>query len=239
VSRPVLIACSHGTSSGAGRIAIREIVESVRDLLPGTRVVQAYVDVESPQIDDVVATETKDATAVVVPLLLASGFHTRVDIARAVAGGEGRAVATAPLGTHPLVAQLVVHRLIEAGATADDAIVLAAAGSSDPASAAEVRETAAAVTALWGSEVATGFAASAAPLISDALATARATGRRTVAASYVLAPGHFDGVIRDAGFDVVTSTLGPDPRLAAAAADRYRAAVLELDAARPAGAGAR
>jgi sirohydrochlorin ferrochelatase len=220
----VLIACSHGTSSLSGRAAIRDIVEGVRALLPGVRVVQSYVDVEYPQIDEVVAQETRDAVAVVVPLLLSSGYHTRVDIARAAASADGRAVATSPLGTHPLVAEIVVDRLTESGATTGDAIVLAAAGSSDPASASEVRDVAEKVTGLWGAPVSVGFAASAEPLLPDALTAARTSGRRTIAASYVLAPGYFAEVVRRAGFDAVTATLGPDPRLAAAVADRYRAA---------------
>lgn len=228
MNTPVLIACSHGTSSESGRAAIRDIVEGVRALLPDVRIVQSFVDVEHPQIDEVVARETADgATAVVVPLLLSSGYHTRVDIARAVAAADGRAVATPPLGGHPLVAEIVVDRLTVARASTTDTVVLAAAGSSDPASAAEVREVALTISDLWGAPVATAFAASAEPLIADALTTAQATGSRTVAASYVLAPGFFASVIDRAGFDVTTQTLGPDDRLAAVVADRY------LTAARP------
>ena len=228
MSDPVLIACSHGTSSELGRAAIRDIVDGVRALLPGTEVVQSFVDVEYPQIDEVVATTTaQDGTAIVVPLLLSAGYHTRVDISRAVAASP-RAFATAPLGTHPLVAELVVQRLTEAGATPDDAVVLAAAGSSDPGAALDVAAVVEAVSALWGAPVFAGYAASAEPLLPESLAAARATGRRTVAASYVLAPGYFAGVIQSAGFDVVTEPLGPHPSLAVAVADRYRAAVAQL-----------
>ena len=228
MSDPVLIACSHGTSSESGRAAIRDIVDGVRALLPGVEVVQSYVDVEYPQIDEVVATSTaRDATAIVVPLLLSAGYHTRVDISRAVAASD-RAVATAPLGTHPLVAELVVQRLTEAGATPDDAVVLAAAGSSDPGAAVDVHTVIESVSGLWGAPVAPGFAASAAPLLPESLATARGTGRRAVAASYVLAPGFFADVIQSAGFDLVTEPLGPHPSLAVAVADRYRAAIASL-----------
>ncbi len=228
MSDPVLIACSHGTSSERGRAAIRDIVEGVRALLPGIEVVQTFVDVEHPQIDEVVATVTaQDATAIVVPLLLSTGYHTRVDISRAVATTH-RAVVAPTLGTHPLVAELVVQRLTEAGATPDDAVVLAAAGSSDPGAAVDVAEVVATVSGLWGAPVAAGYAASADPLLPEALALARATGRRTVAASYVLAPGYFADVIQSAGFDVVTEPLGPHPSLATAVADRYRAAVAQF-----------
>jgi sirohydrochlorin ferrochelatase len=241
VTRPILIACSHGTSSEAGRAAIREIIAGAQALLPDVRIVPAFVDVEHPQIDEVVATHTpapspssdddpagSPLAAVVVPLLLSTGYHTRVDIARAVKAADGRAVVTPPLGTHPLVAQLIVRRLHDAGADADDAVVLSAAGSSDPASAEDVRVVADAVSDLWGAEIAVGFAASAEPLLPEALASAQHTGRRTVAASHVLAPGHFAQVIGRAGFDVVTEPLGPDDALAAVVAARYLAAVSGL-----------
>ncbi len=232
MTEPTLIACSHGTSSSRGRAAIRAIVDDVRALLPDVEVVQAYVDVESPRIDEVVASVTaRDAAAVVVPLLLSAGYHTRVDISRAVAASD-LAVAAPPLGTHPLIADLVVRRLVEAGATMDDAIVLAAAGSSDPASARDVREVVATVSGSWGAPVHPGFAASAEPLLPQALDAARASGRRTVAASYVLAPGYFAGVIHSAGFDLVTTPLAPHPSLAAAVVDRYRATISQWAAAR-------
>ena len=51
---PVLIACSHGTSSLAGRTAISALVEKVRLLLPHVSVEEAFVDVQQPEIDDVV-----------------------------------------------------------------------------------------------------------------------------------------------------------------------------------------
>lgn len=237
MTRPVLIACSHGTSSEAGRAAIRTIIAGAQVLLPDVRIVPAFVDVEYPQIDEVVAAhapirkggDSDDVvTAVVVPLLLSTGYHTRVDIARAVGAADGRAVVTPPLGTHPLVAELITRRLRDAGVVTDDEIVLAAAGSSDPASADDVRVVADAVAALWGSPIAVGFAASSDPLLPEALAAARRSGRRTVAASHVLAPGFFASVIDRAGFDVVTAPLGPDDALAAVVAARYLAAVSAL-----------
>ena len=81
--RPVLIACSHGTSSPDGRTAIRSLIDEVRVLLPGVDVREAFVDVQEPSIDDVVAALPPGRSAVIVPLLLSTGFHTGVDIARA------------------------------------------------------------------------------------------------------------------------------------------------------------
>ena len=60
-------------------------------------------------------------------------------------------------------------------------------------------------------------------LILDA---ARAAGaRQVVAASYVLAPGHFADLVAAAGADAVTAPVGTDPRVAEIVAERYRAAL--------------
>ena len=67
-----------------------------------------------------------------VPLLLSVGYHVKVDIARAVKS-RPETRAAAPLGPDPRLAALLDQRLREAGVTDNDAVVLAAAGSSDPA----------------------------------------------------------------------------------------------------------
>src|SRR5690606_14909530 len=100
---PVLIGCSHGTDSVAGRAAIRSILDDVRALRPELDVREAFVDVQLPEVADVVGEALSDGGvagseegsrgsdagpvgAVVVPLLLSTGFHVKVDIADSVAG---------------------------------------------------------------------------------------------------------------------------------------------------------
>lgn len=221
-----LVACSHGTSDPAGREVVAAIVAQVREQLAGVRVVAAFVDVEEPAVDDVVREETRRDAVVVVPLLLSAGFHTAVDIARAVAA-HPNARQAAPLGTHPLIARVLRHRLREAIGDwrAGDQVVLAAAGSSNPAAAVDAEAVAARLRALVPAPVRPAFASAAAPRIPDAVAEARAAGaRRVIAASHVLAPGYFAGLVRTAGADVVSAPLGADPRVATVVADRFRAA---------------
>lgn len=223
-----LIACSHGTSDDHGKRAVAELVAQTADLLPGVRVVPAFVDVEEPAVDTVVAEWVAEGPVVVVPLLLSTGFHTRVDIARAVAR-HARAVATAPLGPHDLLVDVLASRLEEAGIRADDGIVLAAAGSTDPAAAVDVRDMAERLAARRGGVVHTGFAAGAGRRITDAVAAAREAGAARVGiASYVLAPGHFARVIAAAGGDIVTAPLAPDVRVAEVVVARYRAGLAAL-----------
>ncbi|MEU1970643.1 CbiX/SirB N-terminal domain-containing protein [Microbacterium sp. NPDC019599] len=230
MTRPTLIACSHGTASSDGRLAIRGLVEQVRAILPDVTVEQAFVDVETPEVADVVARVAASGPAVVVPLLLSTGYHTRVDIARAVRPFEN-VVATPALGPHDLLALALEDRLREAGIRSGDAVVLAAAGSSDPAAEVDVRTMGRRVAELLHARVTVGFAAGAEPRLGEAVAQARAAGaRRVIAASYVLAPGHFAGVIAGSGADIVTAPLAPDLRIAAVVAERYETARRELPA---------
>lgn len=222
-----LIACSHGTGDAAGRAAIRTLIESVRILLPDVRVVAAVVDVEHPQIGEVLAREAASDDVVVVPLLLSVGYHTAVDISRAVAQHPGTRQA-APLGTHPLIADVLVDRLKSAlpgGWSPGDHVVLAAAGSSNPAAMTEVETVAVALGALIPAPVTVGYASASVPRISDAVRAARAAGaERVIAASHVLAPGFFAGLVASAGADVVSLPLAPDPRIAQVIVERYLAA---------------
>jgi len=230
---PTLIACSHGTSSPSGRLSIATLIDQVRSLAPDVRVVEAFVDVQEPAVDAVVDRWTAAGPVVVVPLLLSTGFHTRVDIGRAVSAHPGRAVAAPALGPHDLLALVLESRLAELGVRDDDAVVLAAAGSTDPAAEHDVARMADRLATCIQVPVRVGFAAGARPRIGDAVAAARGDGaRRVVVASYVLAPGHFADVIAASGADAVTAPLAPDLRIAAIVVERF-AAASEALAARP------
>lgn len=227
---PTLVFCSHGTRSAAGQAAIRALADEVRMLLPDVEVVETFVDVQEPSIDKVLAEVTADRQAVVVPVLLSTGYHTRVDIARAVAAHSERAVATPVLGPHDLLALVLEERLSAIADDGDHAIVLAAAGSTDPAAAEDVARMASRLSECLHATVTVGYAAGAEPTIIDAVAAARAAGAlRVVAASYVLAPGHFANVVASSGADIVTAPLAPDPRIAAIIMERYRTALSHFE----------
>lgn len=237
---PVLIACAHGTRSPTGRRLIAELALAAREQRPGLVTTAAFVDVQPPTVVDVVAgLAAEGRPAVVVPLLLSGGYHVHVDIAGAVADAEGT-VAARPLGPDPRLVAVLFDRLLEAGADPRDprtAVVLAAAGSSDPRSVADVENTAELLQRSWAGPVTTGYGSAAQPPVPDAVAAARDAGAGRVAlASYLLAPGHFHDKLAGAGADVVTAPLLPDARIAAVLLDRYDAAVAPApDQAAPAG----
>lgn len=230
-----LVACSHGTSSPDGRAEIARIRDGLSRTLPDVQVREAYVDVERPEVADVVAdavASSPDDSAepvVVVPLLLSTGFHTSVDIAAAVDPHPG-ALAAPALGPHPGLVRVLRERLAEvsggdAGHRPGDHVVLAAAGSTDPAAALAVEEMRDALAAHLPCPVTVGYGAGCAPRLPDAVAAARERGaRRVIAASYVLAPGHFAGLVEKSGADLVTAPLGAHPEVIAVAAERFRSA---------------
>ena len=222
---PVLVACAHGTRSAAGQAVVRSIVAGVRALAPELDVREAFVDIEEPEVAAAVADAVADGgSAVVVPLLLSTGYHVRHDIAAAVEGRD--AVSGEPLGPDERLVDILVQRLAEAGATADDAVVLAAAGSSDPLAVEAVAQVVAGLAARRPGSVTVGYGAAAQPTIAEAVEAARQAGApRVVVASYLLAPGHFHSAVERAGGDVVTTPLGPHPLLAEIALARYREAV--------------
>src|SRR3954447_8983810 len=229
-AQPVLVACAHGTRNPTGRRLIGELALAARALRPGLRTTAAFVDVQAPTVGDVVRELAGSGTrAVVVPLLLSGGYHVHVDIAGAVAAHPS-AVAAAPLGPDRRLVAVLTDRLREAGADPRDpntAVVVAAAGSSDPRAVADVEDTADLLQRRWSGAVTSGYGSAAQPTVPDAVALARrGDAERVVVAAYLLAPGHFAGKLAGAGADAVTAPLLPDARIAAVLLDRY-------DAARP------
>ena len=219
----VLIACAHGTRFEEGRVVVRELLEVLRATAPAdVEVHEAYVDVHGPYVTDVVAAaRERTDDIVIVPLLLSTGYHTEVDLVEAA---DGLPVAPA-LGPHPVLAEILADRVRATGARADDTVVLAAAGSTRPGAVVDVERMAELMTrAGITGPIVTAYAAASEPRIPDAVHAAREAGRRTVAASYVLAPGHFSRVIERADADLTTAPIGADPRLATVVWERWAAA---------------
>ncbi len=80
------------------RQRLTELAGAVGRALPGTPVVEMFVDVEAPRLAD--SLPGIRGPVVVVPLFLSGGYHLHHDIHRA-ARGHPDAVVTAPLGPDP------------------------------------------------------------------------------------------------------------------------------------------
>jgi sirohydrochlorin ferrochelatase len=190
-------------------------------------------------------------SCIVVPLLLTAAYHSKSDIpaqlaaaTRAAAGGNAAALdvrCTDTLGPHPLLLAALDRRLREAGVGVDSdadrartAVVLAAAGSSDPAANATIADLAAG----WRRDrgwraVVPAYASAAGPSPAEAVANLDPTEGPVVVATYLLAPGYFADKIRagavSAGASAVSGVLGAAPEVADVVLARYRAAAAPAD----------
>ncbi|WP_157247459.1 sirohydrochlorin chelatase [Nonomuraea typhae] len=204
-----LVLAAHGTRDPRGEKVLREVAAAVARRRPGQRVELAYLEISRPLLAGVLPEAPGPVT--VVPLLLAGGYHAHVDLPEVVARTRPDARIAAALGPHPLLAEAVARRLSAAGLRAHDRVVLAAAGSSDPAALDDVRAAAGLLSVRLGRPVTAAFAAAGRPTLEEAV-----TRRHRVAlASYLLAPGFFHTRLLTAGADLVSDPIGAGPALAA------------------------
>ncbi|MFG2759868.1 sirohydrochlorin chelatase [Streptomyces wuyuanensis] len=228
-SAPVLVAVAHGSRDPRSLRTVTRLLDRVRELRPGADVRLGHIELDEPLLPDTLA-GLGDRDAVLVPLLLGRGFHVKHDIPAAVAAAPRvRARIAPPLGPHPLLVEALHDRLVEAGWQASEdggrgaGVVLAAAGSRDPASAADARRTAAMLTErLGGVPVLPAYASAVSPTVPEALRALAARGRHRVAvASYFTAPGRFATASRGAAPWIAAAPMGAHPALARLVLQRY------------------
>ncbi|MFH8284412.1 sirohydrochlorin chelatase [Streptomyces antibioticus] len=229
---PALVVVAHGSRDPRALETVRALLDRVRAQRPGLPVHLGHIELNEPLLTDTLAALDARRTpdAVLVPLLLARGYHVRRDIPETAARARVRTRVAAPLGPHPLLADALHARLTEAGwrapATAAErrasAVVLAAAGSRDPDSAVDARRTAALLAERLGVPVVPAFASTAAPTVPEALRALAARGRDRVAvASCFTAPGRFATECAQAAPGIVSAPLGTHPAMAHLLLHRY------------------
>lgn len=215
----VLLGVAHGTRDPAGARVVRELLALVRAARPELTVGEAYAEISAPSVGEAVR-ERGYGPLVAVPLLLGRGHHVHVDIPGQLAEAGADAVVSRPLGPHRELTGVLADRLGEA--TAADAVVLGAAGSTDPRGLADVRSAARLLGRALGRPVPYGFAGGPGPALADVVAEARSGGARSVAvASYLLAPGFFQRRLEAAGADFTAAPLGAHQGLARLILRRY------------------
>jgi sirohydrochlorin ferrochelatase len=268
-SRPSLVAVAHGSRDPRAAATVSELLKVVAERASGLDVRAAFLDHCAPSLPQALGS-LDDRPAVVVPLLLTAAYHSKTDIparlAEAAAARPGlTAASTGPLGPDPRLTTALERRLAEAGVAVGDpaaraatSVVLAAAGSSDPAANATI----AALAARWQRErgwraVLPAYASAAGPRPAEAVAALRSAEYNTaqrdtagmspvVVATYLLAPGYFADKVRDAalhaGAATVSGVLGAAPEVADTVIARYldavRAARPDRAPSRPAAVGA-
>jgi sirohydrochlorin ferrochelatase len=221
MSQPALLAVAHGSRNPAAADVVKTLAKQVRRLAPVLDVHVAFIGHAEPSLP--VELGAAGSNSVIVPLLLSTGYHLTADITGAAASAGARVAG--PLGPDELLLTALTARLSEAGVPGGTPVVLAAAGSSDPAGAADVQKQADLLADQLRVPVIGAFATAARPTVAEAVADLRERTRQPVAvASYLLAPGHFQDQLYASGADWVTEPLGGHPALAGLVIDRYRTA---------------
>ena len=208
-SFPALLLVAHGSTDPAFASVVETVAAQVRTLAPLLDVRIGYLEHGPPHVSDVA-----EPGAVAVPLLLSAGYHVRVDLPTQA----GDVVVTDAVGPDPRLADALAQRLREAGYVGGD-VVLAAAGSADPRSLADVETAAAHLSSVIAADVTPAYVSAGQPRLSDL--------RPHAVASYLLAPGAFATAVADCGAAVVGAPLGAHPALAEIVLDRYRSVVAQ------------
>lgn len=244
MTAPALIALAHGSRDPRSAVTIRALVAEVRELRPDLRIEPAFLELCKPSFETVVANLVRAGVEeiVVVPLLLSEAYHARVDVPAAIeaataAHPELKIGASRVLGLETEFLEVLDARLRDALSSARirelDALVLAAAGTSDPLA----NQAVARLARVWGAAhrlpVTAAFASAAPPAAGEAVRAFRAEGRRHVAvASMFLAPGFLPDRVSElaleAGAVAVSEPMGADPVLARAILARYAVGAVEL-----------
>ncbi|GGJ79063.1 cobalamin biosynthesis protein [Pilimelia anulata] len=225
-----LVLVAHGSRDPRAAPVIEALVRDVARLRPHAPVAAAFLDHAGPRVDRVLTgLASRGATgAVVVPLLLTSAYHHRVDLPAVLADarrhGPPMAVTLAdtlgPLSRGVVAAPLVAalrHQLAVLGQRFD-AVVLVAAGTAHAPSRTGIRRVASALGEALRVPAVAAFASAAGPRPGVAVSRLRAAGARRVAvASYFLAPGLlYDAAVddaRSAGAVAVAAPLGRTPHV--------------------------
>ncbi|MFJ3716432.1 sirohydrochlorin chelatase [Streptomyces sp. NPDC090057] len=226
---PALVLVAHGSRDPRALRTVRALRDRVREQRPGLPVHLGHIELNEPLLPDTLAA-LGAAPAILVPLLLGRGHHVKRDIPEMAAASPARTRVAAPLGPHPLLVDTLHARLLEAGwppagdaaARRTGAVVLAAAGSRDPDSAADTRRTARLLAERLGVPVVPAYASAASPTVPTALRALAARGRDRVAiASCFTAPGRFATQCAQAAPWIASAPLGAHEAMARLVLHRY------------------
>ncbi|MBX8692429.1 sirohydrochlorin chelatase [Mycobacterium sp. 20091114027_K0903767] len=226
-----LVLTAHGSADPRSSANAHAIGGHLRRLLPDTEVRVAFCEQNAPNLTEVLP--AVEPGAVVVPLLLGSAYHARIDIPGLIADSGAEVTQADVLGDDPRLLQVVRERLTAVGVSRFDAdlgVILVGVGSSHPAANARTAALTAALaegTRWVGTHVA--FATGQTPFLPEAVDRLRQRGARRLAiAPWFLAHGRITDRVAEfactAGIPMA-EPLGAHRLVAATALDRYEEAL--------------
>ncbi|MFI5716035.1 sirohydrochlorin chelatase [Nocardia sp. NPDC051750] len=233
---PTLVAVAHGSRDPRSAATVTALLDQVRAARPGTPARLAFLDLNAPSVGQVLdaVAATGETQAVVVPLLLGSAFHARVDLpgllADASARHPGLHVTQADVfGADPRLISLLHNRVrtvcTERNWTGRVGVALAAVGSSSETANRNTARLARRFGRQTGYPTEVCFA-TAQPSLTHAVQRLRARGaEKILVAPWFLAPGLLTDRLLDHDPTLPhAAVLGPDPALAEVVWNRYDAA---------------
>jgi sirohydrochlorin ferrochelatase len=209
-----LVGLAHGSRDPRASSATQELLTAVAALRPGLIAVPAYLDLAEPTLTETLS-HLKVPEVIVVPLLFTDAYHAGIDtpdairLASGLSGTRVRRAGILGMGAEVLTSLAV--RAVEAGIGDQDAIVLAAVGSSSATANTAVAELAQRWQDERSAPVRAAFATAGEPKVAAALAALAQTGRRVGVSPLFAAPGLLlSAIARDAAqFDApVAAPLG-------------------------------
>jgi sirohydrochlorin ferrochelatase len=244
MTAPALVALAHGSRDPRSAQTVQALCAEVRSMRPDLRIEAAFLELSKPSFATVVDKLVRAGydEIVVVPLLLTEAYHATVDVPAAIAAAEAKhdnlkVRASSILGLENVFLEVLDRRLRtalkEARVRELDALVLAAAGSSN----ALANQAVARLARLWGARhrlpTVAAFASAAPPATGEAVRQFRAEGRRHIAVgSMFLAPGTLPDraaeLALEAGAVAVSAPLGADAEVARTILARYAVGAVEL-----------
>lgn len=212
-----LLLVAHGSRDPAAATVAIDVASAVGERLRGVRVEPAFLELARPDPEEALSAMAAAGVehVVVQPFLLGNAYHSKVDLPEVLetAALLGMTPAAARvLAPDPGFAEALLERLASVPALRSgyDALVIAAAGSSDPEGNAHVIELAEILSARLGMPVSPAYASAATPTVQEAVRMARSGGAERVAvATYLLAPGYFADRIRESALDAGAVGVAP------------------------------
>jgi sirohydrochlorin ferrochelatase len=228
---PPLVLVAHGSRDPRSASTMRRLATGVAARWPGS-VSAAFLDFNLPSVPWVLrGLAAGGAEPVVVPGLLTSAYHGRVDLPRVLAESGVRTRLTSVLGPRqpgeapdPRLLRALESRLSELDMSYDG-LVLMAAGTSHASARHTVESVASALSMALRVPCVVGYASACSPTAAQAATAVRAMGAtRVVAASYFVAPGRLYDVAaasaRSGGALGVAAPLGDAEALVDLVVDR-------------------
>jgi len=195
----MLVTVAHGTRNVAGNDVARQITAAAAERA-GVRGLASFVELAEPLFADVMRAAEEPVT--VVPLLLSTGYHVRVDLPEAAESAGVPVRMGGPLGPDPLLAAAQVARLAEAGVESGRRVVLVAAGSTDRDATCDQLAAVAHLARAWHGPVELATIAGHGPRPADVVRPGDAVS------PYLLSPGFFyDRLVAEVPDDVVVADV--------------------------------